>query len=278
MLRFLQLVPILLLTVLKISLSMTRYGVPCWDGCKKRDGSGYYTCTTIEVYESKTSLGKSGYCSPSCGKTYKGVPCNDDCLTRGSKYYWCNVGDSWDYCSRNSCPVQIPQGYEDCSSEFIGKTVWFEYLYYKGYWLAKGYKNEYAALWNPGNHEDLFCPDEGYGWDISKSKDGNSVNIKTIRPGYRDLYFIGVRNYEKIVASNGRVRHSKKTSNMASAIDDSNLSELFDFRIICKDCGSTNNCTLLRAYDESKLYTNQGKNLEMCKNCGSDDWFTWRVY
>ena len=57
MLRFLQLVPILLLTVLKISLSMTRYGVPCWDGCKKRDGSGYYTCTTIEVYESKTSLG-----------------------------------------------------------------------------------------------------------------------------------------------------------------------------------------------------------------------------
>ena len=148
--------------------------------------------------------------------------------------------------------------------------MWFEYLYYKGYWLAKGYKNKYAALWKPGNHKDLYCPDEGYGWNVSKSQDGNSVNIKTIRPGYRDYHFIGVEYYEK--------RGETHTSNMASAIDDSKLPELFDFRIICNDCGSTNNCILLRAYDESKLYTNRRKNLKMCKDCGSDDWFTWRVY
>ena len=201
-------------------------------------------------------------------------------LNKRIQYYWCNVGDSWDYCSRNSCPVQIPQGYEDCSGEFIGKTVWFEYLYYKGYWLAKGYKNKYAALWNPGNHADLFCPDEGYGWDVSESKDGNSVNIKTIRPGYRHLYFTGVKYWSKYEYDSKKKKRVWKThtSNMASGMDVSSLHELFDFRIICNDCDSTNNCILLRTSDESKLYANHGSDLKMCKNCGSDDWFTWRVY
>ena len=62
-----------------------------------------------------------------------------------------------------------------------------------GYWLAKGHQTHNAALWKPGYYEDLYCPDEGYGGDVSQSQDGNSVNLITVRPGYMDYYFIGAK-------------------------------------------------------------------------------------
>ena len=99
--------------------------------------------------------------------------------------------------------------------------------------------------------------------------------LKTIRPGYKDYYFIGVQKYNK--------RSSKKIleSNVAfldPKYNNASLNGLFAFRIMCKDCDNTNQCVLLRAYDEKKLYTNRQSKLKMCKYCGSANWFEWRVY
>ena len=74
--------------------------------------------------------------------------------------------------------------YNDCSAEMVNKIAWFEYLYYPGYWLAKGYENKLAAVWEPKhgiNGKELYCPDEGYGWYIHGGKDG-SVYLETRRP------------------------------------------------------------------------------------------------
>jgi len=250
---------------------MTRYGNACYDECKKWEGYNYYSCYGISVAKSTISKGSSDYCSPSCGKTYKGISCDDACETRGNKYYWCNVGESWDYCSLTSCPVIPPSGYKDCSKKFVGKTVGFEYLYYPGYWLAKGYANKDAALWKPSNHQDLFCLDEGYAWRVIGSNDAQSLYLQTTRPGYKNLYFMGFE-----YKMTGKARIDSNTGYWESF----KLPENFDFRIMCKDftCSSTDNCILLRVYDRSKVYTDSSKNIKTCKECGSVDWFYWRVH
>ena len=233
-----------------------------------------YSIKKIKIGYTSVVLGSWDYCSPSCGKTIKGISCSNDCEKRGNNYYWCNVGETWDYCSRNSCPIQSIDGYTDCSTTFVGKTVWFEYLYYPGYWLAKGYSYMYAALWKPGYHHDLFCHDEGYGWSIHKSEDGHSVLLETTRPGYKDFYFIGVQYYWS--GGRGSSRHETNLAYMDSS--KAVKTEAFSFRIMCRSCSSSNNCIILRAYDETKLYSNHGSELRICKNCGSANWFDWRVY
>ena len=83
---------------------------------------------------------------------------------------------------------------------------------------------------------------------------------------------------------------------MPKQFDDSKLPETFVFRIMCHNCGSTNNCSLQRAYDETKELS-KSKDLktspfskhdqvqdpytqgfDLCQVCGSDDWMTMRVY
>ena len=153
----------------------------------------------------------------------------------------------------------------------MGKTVWFEYLYYPGYWLAKGYAYKDAAIWKPSNHQDLFCADEGYAWKVTRSNNNESVYLQTTRPGYKDMYFIG---FEYKMTGKARI-----DSNIGYW-EGSRLPENFDFRIMCKDfsCGLTDNCILLRVYDRSKVYTDSSKNIKTCKKCGSADWFNWRVH
>ena len=77
------------------------------------------------------------------------------------------------------------------------------------YWFAKGYQNHYH---HPGYYEDLVCPDEGYGLDVSKSHNGNSVNMKTVRPGYRDYYFIGPKHYDRNQRFSRRHKHRLQRS------------------------------------------------------------------
>ena len=230
-----------------------------------------YSIKKIKIGYTSVVLGSWDYCSPSCGKTIKGISCSNDCEKRGHNYYWCNVGETWDYCSRNSCPIQSIDGYTDCSTTFVGKTVWFEYLYYPGYWLAKGYSYMYAALWKPNSHQDLFCPDEGYGWNVHKANDGHSVNLETSRPGYKDHYLIGHQSYD--------CGQGTCASNLVHIDNSQNINtEALSYRIMCKDCSSTNNCILLRVRDESKLYASTRKELKTCYACGSPSWFNWRVY
>ena len=107
--------------------------------------------------------------------------------------------------------------------------------------------------------------------------------LKTIRPGYKDYYFIGVQQYKKRDYNTKKRRDEVKVleSNVAfldPRYNKDSLNGLFAFRIMCKDCDNTNQCVLLRAYDEKKLYTNRQSALKMCKYCGSADWFEWRVY
>lgn len=266
----------------------TRNGLPCFNDCKKNKYTEYYSCNSIKIYGSEVSEGSSEYCSPSCGKTVKGILCDDDCEKRGENYYWCNVGKSWDYCSRNSCPIKPPPNeYRDCSANVIGKMVWLEYRYYPGYWLAQGYENYYAAVWKPNNHQDIYCSDEGYAWNVQKSEDGNGLYLKTAKPGYEELYFIGSHFYiygkwkfDYDLKKGADVDYDRKSSysNVLHMDISQNISkEMFSFRIICKDCSSMNDCILQRVFDESKVYANIGGKLRMCNDCGSAEWFQWRV-
>ena len=123
----------------------------------------------------------------------KGAGCYDGCEKRGYQYYWCNIGSTWDYCSRTSCQIRIPASFKDCSLEVANKRVWFEYLYYPGYWLAKGYENRIAAIWEPKNGvngKELFCPEEGYGWFAHEAHDG-SIYLESTRPGYENYFLRG---------------------------------------------------------------------------------------
>ena len=153
----------------------------------------------------------------------------------------------------------------------MGKTVWFEYLYYPGYWLAKGYAYKDAAIWKPSNRQDLFSLDEGYAWKVIRSNNAESVYLKTTRPGYKNLYFMGFE-----YKMTGKARIDSNTGYWES----SKLPENFNFRIMCKDtsCSSTDNCILFRVYDRSKVYTDSSKNIKTCKECGSKEWFDWHVH
>ena len=110
--------------------------------------------------------------------------------------------------------------------------------------------------------------------------------LKTIRPGYKDYYFIGMQQYEEHYYRTNKYNQRQNQvkileSNVAffdPRYNKDSLNGLFAFRIMCKDCDNTNQCVLLRAYDEKKLYTNRQSALKMCKYCGSADWFEWRVY
>ena len=232
--------------------------------------------------------GDKGYCSPSCGKTVKGAKCTDECQTRGYQYYWCHVGDNWDYCSRSSCQIKAPPSYKDCSASLVNKMAWFEYLYYPGYWLAKGYENKMAAVWKPENGikgKELFCPDEGYGWMVHGANDG-SVYLESTRPGYENYYLIGYGKSEEKsseIDEDGDLVYEEETSvyNMGNAVNiapSKQYHETFAFRIICKDCSTMEQCRLWRLHDEFKLYSDSLGYLNMCKECGSQDWFNWRVH
>lgn len=217
--------------------------------------------------------GSSEYCSPHCGKTVKGVDCDDECETRGSNYYWCNIGSTWDYCSRTSCSIRIPDSYEDCTTEIKNKTLWFEYLYYPGYWLAKGYDNRLAAIWEPTNGIDgkeLFCPDEGYGWYVHEGHDGN-IFLESTRPGYENYFLKGFYGGE------GKNQPKINTGKATNIEDNKQYHEAYAFRIICQNCSTMKKCILWRLHDESKLYTKTNGYLRMCRECGSKSWFDWRV-
>ena len=130
-------------------------------------------------------LGSLDYCSPSCGTTHRGISCDDACKTRGNKYYWCNIGESWDYCSLTSCPVIPPSGYKDCSQKFVDKTVLFENRYYPGYWLAKGYAYKDAAIWEPSDRQDLFSLGSSVGSQISTHR--KPLGFKGIKCSFQVL-------------------------------------------------------------------------------------------
>ena len=215
----------------------------------------------------------------------KGARCTNQCETRGYSYYWCQVGANWDHCSRSGCPPLLPYSYNDCSAEFVDKRVWFEYLYYPGYWLSKGYSNKEAALWK-ASRKDLFCPDEGFGWHVHGAKDG-SVYLETTRPGYEDYFLIGYGiSEEKDIPEfdeDGDIvyEEQKWVYNMGNAIsikDSKQYHETFAFRIMCKNCASKDDCILWRLHDEYKLYASSSKYLKMCKHCGDEEWFKWRVH
>ena len=224
-----------------------------------------------------SSAGYSDYCSPGCGKTVKGEICSDECETRKNKYYWCNVGKTWDYCSRTSCPIRVPPLYKDCSAEMVNKTVSFENLYYPEHWLAKGHSNELAALWKPKggiNGKDLYSPNEGYGWCMHGGEDG-SVYLETTRPGYQNYFLIGY-----VLGHNSNGNKKNKVYNMAEAVHieyNKQYHETFAFRILCEDCSTKQNCIMWRFRDEYKLYSAKSGYLKMCRACGSDNWFNWRV-
>ena len=153
----------------------------------------------------------------------------------------------------------------------------FEYLYYPGYWLAKGYAYEYAALWRPNNHQDLYHLDEGYAWEVIKSNDNQSVYLKTRRPGYNDQYFIGREIYEE---EDDEDEEDNIYVSNTGYVEGSKLPELFDFRIMCTDssCESMDKCILVRVYDRYQVYANSRKIINACWQCGSADWFNWRVH
>jgi hypothetical protein len=69
--------------------------------------------------------------------------------------------------------------------------------------------------------------------------------------------------------------------NMANAVnikDSKQYHETFAFRIMCQDCLTKEKCILWRLHDEYKLYSDSLGYLKMCKECGSHDWFKWRVH
>ena len=165
--------------------------------------------------------------------------------------------------------------YNDCSAEMVDKTVSFEYLYYPGKWLAKGYENNLAALWKPKkgiNGKDLYSPEQGYIWCIQGGEDG-SIYLQTLRPGYENYFLIG---YVRTTAG----KHIK-VFNMAAAVriqDKKQYHETFAFRIFCQDCSTKQKCILWRLHDEYKFYSDKSGYLRMCRECGSDDWFNWHVF
>ena len=168
----------------------------------------------------------------------------------------------------------------------VNKTVSFEYLYYPGYWLAKGYSNKLAALWKPKNGingKKLYCPDEGYGWYVHGEVDG-SVYLETRRPGYENYFLVGqvevvVDDHADVDDDDIIIDDATEIYNMALAgnIGDRKNHESFAFRIICQDCSTKQKCILWRLRDENKLYSSKSGFLKMCRECGSDDWFKWRV-
>ena len=165
----------------------------------------------------------------------------------------------------------------------INKTLSFEYLYYPGYWLAKGYKSKYAALWKPKNGikgQDLYCPDEGYGWYVHGGKN-ESIYLETSRPGYEKYFLIGSK-CDDYISNSGRGKSGEcihyNTAHVPDIKDNNGVHESFAFRILCQDCTSKQKCILWRFRDEHKMYTDKDGDLRMCKECGSDDWFNWRVY
>jgi hypothetical protein len=160
----------------------------------------------------------------------------------------------------------------------VHKTVSFEYLYYPGYWLAiLDYKT--AALWKPNNvinGKDLY--DQGHIWSIRGGKDG-SVYLQTARPGYINYFLLGYA--VKIGKKRCYKGCTKKVYNTASAVnieDNKHFHETFAFRILCQDCSTKQKCILWRLRDEGKLYSTKSSTLHMCRECGSDDWFNWRVF
>ena len=237
--------------------------------------------------------GDSEYCSPVCGKTVRGVDCHDECETRGYQYYWCNIGSTWDYCSRTSCPIRVPYSYQDCSAEMVHKTAWFEYLYYPDYWLAKGYENSMAALWKPKNGingNELFCPEEGYGWFVHEAPDG-SVYLESTRHEYKNYFLRGYAKSELGIEVHSHldddgdiideVDDNTKVYNMGYARDiegGRQYHEAFAFRVMCQSCSTKQKCILWRLHDEFKLYSDSLGYLSMCKRCGSNEWFNWRVH
>ena len=279
------------MALVTISSGMTRYGEPCFNGCIKRrtlfnKDPSYYTCHKTKMYYENLILGTTENCSPSCGKTIKGSKCTDECETRGYRYYWCHVGQNgkdWEYCSRTGCPIRVPPLYQDCSARLVNKMIWLEYLYYPGYWLAKGYENEMAAVWKPKNGIDgkeLFCPDEGYAWLVHGGKDG-SVYLESKRPNYANYFFVGYGKETRNHILNGKRRKEERIYNVAVAVnlvDSTQYHETFAYRIMCHDCSTTEKCILWRHRDEFKLYTNNLGYLKMCKECGKNDWFNWRIH
>lgn len=243
------------------------------------------------MYYENLILGTSGYCSPSCGKTIKGATCTDECETRGYRYYWCHVGqngESWDYCSRTGCPIRVPPLYKDCSANLVNKKIWLEYLYYPGYWLAKGYENKMAAVWKPKNGlhgKELFCPDEGYAWHVHGGKDG-SVFLESIRPDYEGYFLVGYGISEEKrseINEDGDVVYEEtdriyNTALAVNLVDSTQYHETFAYRIMCQDCSTTGECILWRHRDEFKLYSDNLGYLKMCKECGKHDWFNWRIH
>ena len=169
---------------------------------QSKEANMHWYLKYLKVFHNCFAGDSSDYCSPECGKTVRGETCSDESEMRSHNYYWCNVGETWDYCSRYSCPIRVPPLYNDCSSEMVHKTVSFEYLYYPGYWLAiLDYKT--AALWKPNNvinGKDLY--DQGHIWSIRGGKDG-SVYLQTARPGYINYFLLG---YAVKIGKNGATK------------------------------------------------------------------------
>merc|ERR1712025_1278228 len=63
-------------------------------------GEEYWWCYKPQRWQGKYSDPDWDYCSPSHQTTRYNKPCLDECATRGSDNFWCNIaGDTWDYCS-----------------------------------------------------------------------------------------------------------------------------------------------------------------------------------
>jgi len=74
-------------------------GQECSGACTQ-EGEDYWWCYKAPRWQGKNSDPGWDYCSPSPDRTRYNKPCVDECATRGSSNFWCNIaGDTWDYCS-----------------------------------------------------------------------------------------------------------------------------------------------------------------------------------
>ncbi len=71
----------------------SHYKKLCLDDCTYYDKGGYFYCITSTNRE-------WDYCSPVPNVSYKNEMCNadDTCSLHGENYYWCKIGNSWEYC------------------------------------------------------------------------------------------------------------------------------------------------------------------------------------
>jgi len=166
-------------------------------------------------------------------------------------------------CKKNGGPWEGANiGKEDCTEPFKGRTLRFESMYYKSYWISYAYHSRREPFLQFATRNEIYDHKTGISWHVHDCENGWVCLQQLGLPEHWLIHIENGNGYPSFLQFLSKVERDRTDEHM--------------LKIMCDSCQHPDRCQLVFK-GGYKVYPTEKGYLRSCSSCGNADWFDWEM-